>query len=65
MSIPDELAGHLIGQEGTGLCQIHDISHAKMSVHPQAVSGVCVVTARGSSREVGDALIIIGKRLAR
>ena len=65
VSIPDELAGHLIGREGTGLRQIHDISHAKMSVHPQAVSGARVVTARGSSREVGDALIVIGKRLAR
>ena len=49
ISIPDELAGHIIGHEGTGLRQIHDISHAKMSVYPHSVSGACVVSARGSS----------------
>ena len=65
VSIPDELAGHLIGREGTGLCQIHDISHAKMLVHPHSVSGAHVVTTRGSSCEVGDALTVIGKCLAR
>ena len=64
VSIPDKLAGHIIGREGTGLHQIHNISHAKMSVYPHLVSGVHVVSARGSSQEVGDALTIIGKRLA-
>ena len=57
--------GHIIGRKGTGLCQIHDISHAKMSVSPDLISGVHVVSARGSSCEVGDALTVIGKRLAR
>ena len=64
MSILDKLARHLIGWEGTGLRQIHDISHAKMSVSLHLVSGARVVSARGSSREVGDALTIIGKHLA-
>ena len=49
VSIPDKLARHLIGQEGTGLHQIHNISHAKMLVHPHSVSGVHVVITRGSS----------------
>ena len=65
ISILDKLAGHIIRREGTGLRQIHNISHAKMSVYPHSVSGVLVVSARGLSREVGDALTIIGKRLAR
>ena len=64
VSILDDLAGHIIGREGTGLCQIHNISNAKLSVYPTLVSGVRLVSARGSSREVGDALTIIGKRLA-
>ena len=65
LSIPDAQAGHLVGRAGTGLRQIHDISHAKLSVSPTVVSGSRVVTIRGSTREVGDATAAIGKRLAR
>ena len=65
MSILDDLAGHIVGRKGTGLCQIHDISNAKLLVYPTLVSGVHLVSARGSSRDVGDALTIISKRLAR
>jgi hypothetical protein len=65
LSIPDAQAGHLVGRAGTGLRQIHDISHAKLSVSPTVVSGSRVVTIRGSTREVGDATTAIGKRLAR
>ena len=65
LSIPDAQAGHLVGRAGTGLRQIHDISHAKLSVSPTIVSGSRVVTIRGSTREVGDATTAIGKRLAR
>jgi hypothetical protein len=39
LSIPDAQAGHLVGRAGTGLRQIHDISHAKLSVSPTVVSG--------------------------
>jgi KH domain-containing protein len=65
LSIPDAQAGHVVGRAGTGLRQIHDLSHAKLSVSPTVVSGSRVVTIRGSSREVGDATAAIGKRLAR
>ena len=65
LSIPDAQAGHLVGRAGTGLRQIHDISHAKLSVSPTVVSGSRVITIRGSTREVGDATTAIGKRLAR
>ena len=65
VSIPDDLARHIIGHEGTGLHQIHDISNAKLLVYPTLVSGVHLVSARGSSCEVGDALTIISKRLAQ
>ena len=64
ISILDKLAGHIIRHKGTGLHQIQDISHAKMLVYPHLVSGACVVSTRGSSQEVGDALTVIGKRLA-
>lgn len=66
MSIADEHAGHVIGRAGTGLRQIHDISHAKVSVSPSAsTSGLRAVSIRGTAREVGDALTAIGKRLGR
>ncbi|KAF5318483.1 hypothetical protein D9619_010628 [Psilocybe cf. subviscida] len=66
VSLADEHAGHVIGRAGTGLRQIHDISHAKVSVSPMAsTSGLRAVTIRGTAREVGDALSAIGKRVAR
>jgi hypothetical protein len=65
MSIPDVQTGHVVGRAGTGLRQIHDLSHAKLSVSPTVVSGSRAVTIRGSDREVGDAIAAIGKRLAR
>ena len=65
LSIPDVQAGHVIGRAGTGLRQIHDISHAKLSVSPTVVAGSRVVTIRGTGREAGDAVTAIGKRLAR
>ncbi|KAF9537414.1 hypothetical protein CPC08DRAFT_771303 [Agrocybe pediades] len=66
LSIADEQAGHIVGRAGTGLRQIHDISHAKVSVSSTASSsGLCAVTIRGTAREVGDAVSAIGKRIAR
>jgi KH domain len=65
MSIPDVQTGHIVGRAGTGLRQIHDLSHAKLSVSPTVISGSRAVTIRGSDREVGDAITAIGKRLAR
>jgi len=65
LSIPDVQTGHIVGRAGTGLRQIHDLSHAKLSVSPTVVSGSRAVTIRGSDREVGDAISAIGKRLAR
>ncbi|THU95830.1 hypothetical protein K435DRAFT_778861 [Dendrothele bispora CBS 962.96] len=66
LSIPDQQTGHVVGRAGTGLRQIHDISHAKISVSPPSgSSGLRSVTIRGTAREVGDAISAIGKRLAR
>ena len=66
LSIPDDQTGHVVGRAGTGLRQIHDVSHAKVSVAPPSgSSGFRSVTIRGTAREVGDAIVAIGKRLAR
>jgi hypothetical protein len=66
IAIPDGVAGHVIGKGGAGLRQAHDISHAKVSVAPlSGSSDTRVCTIRGSDREIGDALVVIGKRMAR
>ncbi|KAJ4473725.1 hypothetical protein J3R30DRAFT_3406595 [Lentinula aciculospora] len=64
VSVPDASAGHLVGRAGAGLQQIHNFSRARISVPPSGSSGARLVTIRGSRREVGDALVAIGKRLA-
>ncbi|KAJ4477286.1 hypothetical protein J3R30DRAFT_3703551 [Lentinula aciculospora] len=62
--VPNALAGHLVDHAGVGLKQIHDFSRACISVPPSGSSGARLVTIQGSRREVGDALVTIGKRLA-
>lgn len=64
LSIPDVQTSHVMGRAGTGLCQIHDLSHVKLSVSPTVVSSSCAITIWGSDREVGDAISAVGKRLA-
>src|SRR5258708_37757453 len=32
LTIPDAIAGHVIGHAGMGLCQIHDFSHVKVTI---------------------------------
>ncbi|KAJ4477197.1 hypothetical protein J3R30DRAFT_3703451 [Lentinula aciculospora] len=64
VSVPNASAGHLVGRAGAGLQQIHNFSRARISVPPSGSSGARLVTIRGSRREVGDALVAIGKRLA-
>ncbi|KAJ4478413.1 hypothetical protein J3R30DRAFT_3404461 [Lentinula aciculospora] len=59
--VPDASAGHLVGRAGAGLKQIHDFSCARILVPPSGSSGARLVTIWGSRREVGDALVAIGK----
>lgn len=66
LQVPDAQAGHLIGRAGSGLRQVHDYSRAKVSVAAATgVSDLRAVTIKGSAREVGDALVAVGKRIAR
>ena len=66
LQVPDAQAGHLIGRAGSGLRQVHDYSRAKVSVAAATgLSDLRAVTIKGSAREVGDALVAVGKRIAR
>jgi hypothetical protein len=67
VAIPDASATHVIGQGGQGLRQIHDISGARVAAYTLA-AGSCNerhVSIRGTDVQIGDALVVLGKRLAR
>jgi hypothetical protein len=65
--IPDASAQHVVGQGGKGLKQIHDISGARVNAYT-LVNGSRDerhVSIRGTDLQVGDALVVLGKRIAR
>lgn len=67
VAIPDAAAAHVIGQGGKGLKQVHDISGARISAYT-LVEGSCDerhVSIRGTDQQIGDALVVLGKRIAR
>ena len=67
VAIPDATAAHVIGQGGKGLKQLHDISGARVSAYT-LTSGPRDerhVSIRGTDEQIGDALVVLGKRLAR
>jgi hypothetical protein len=64
--IPDASAQHVVGQGGKGLKQIHDISGARVNAY--SVEGSIDerhVSIRGTDLQIGDALVVLGKRIAR
>lgn len=65
--IANNLAGHVVGRGGRGLKQISDISGARLSVFSTNVSGTEErhVSIRGTESQLGDALAVLGKRIAR
>ena len=65
--IPDASAQHAIGQGGKGLKQIHDISGARVNAYTLASGSRDErhVSIRGTDLQIGDALVVLGKRIAR
>jgi hypothetical protein len=65
--VPDALAGHVVGHQGRGLKQIADISGARVTafVLKGGPTDQRHVSIRGSDTQVGEALVVLGKRLAR
>jgi hypothetical protein len=67
VAIPDASAAHVVRQESQGLKQIHDISGAWVSAFTLA-SGPCdecFISIRGTDIQISDALVVLGKQLAR
>lgn len=67
VAIPDASAAHVIGQGGQGLRQIHDISGARVAAYTITAGSRDErhVSIRGTDVQIGDALVVLGKRLAR
>jgi KH domain len=65
--IPDASAQHVIGQGGKGLKQVHDISGARVNAYTLASDSRDErhVSIRGTDIQIGDALVVLGKRIAR
>jgi len=67
VAIPDATAAHVIGQGGKGLKQLHDISGARVSAYmlKSGLRDECHISIHGTDKQIGDALVVLGKRLAR
>ncbi|KAG6886639.1 hypothetical protein C0995_006314 [Termitomyces sp. Mi166 len=68
LEIPDSLVLHVIGHQGRGLKQAHDLSGswlAAFAVGPAGNEGRQFVTIRGTNQQIGEALVVIGKRIAK
>ena len=57
--------GHVVGRGGHGLKQVTDISSARVSAFTQEVNGCSerLVSIRGTNKQIGDALVVLGKRI--
>ncbi|KAG6883772.1 hypothetical protein C0995_011608 [Termitomyces sp. Mi166 len=68
LEIPDSLVSHVIGHQGRGLKQAHDLSGSRLAafaVGPAGNEGRRFVTIRGTDQQIGEALVVIGKRIAK
>jgi len=57
----------VVGCGGRGLKQVADISSARVSVHSQEIDGHWerLVSVWGTDKQLGDALVMLGKRIAQ
>ena len=64
--LADDLVGHVVGRGGRGLKQVADISSARVLVHSQEIDGHWerLVSIQGTDKQLGDALVVLGKRIA-
>ncbi|KAG6883260.1 hypothetical protein C0995_012550, partial [Termitomyces sp. Mi166 len=68
LKIPSSLVSHVIGHQGWGLKQAHDLSSswlATFAIGPIGNEGRQFVTIRGTNQQIGEALVVIGKHIAK
>ena len=68
LMLPDSLVTHVVSHQGRGLKQAHDLSGSRLAafmVGPAGGEGRRFVTIRGTDQQIGEALVIFGKRIAK
>ncbi|KAG6893055.1 hypothetical protein C0995_001726, partial [Termitomyces sp. Mi166 len=68
LEIPDSLVSHVIGHQGRGLKQAHDLSGSRLAAFAVGLAGNeghWFVTIRGTDQQIGEALMVIGKCIAK
>ncbi|KAG6871833.1 hypothetical protein C0995_015958, partial [Termitomyces sp. Mi166 len=68
LEIPNSLVSHVIRHQERGLKQAHDLSGswlATFAVGPAGNEGHWFVTIRGTDQQIGEALVVIEKRIAK
>ncbi|KAG6861187.1 hypothetical protein C0995_002814 [Termitomyces sp. Mi166 len=68
LEIPNSLVLHVIGHQEWGLKQAHDLSSSQLAtfaIGPAENEGHRFVTIRGTDQQIGEALVVIGKHIAK
>ncbi|KAG6871651.1 hypothetical protein C0995_001805 [Termitomyces sp. Mi166 len=68
LEIPDSLVSHVIGHQGWGLKQAHDLSGSRLAafaVGPAGNEGRRFITIRGTNQQIGEALVVIEKHIGK
>ncbi|KAG6880909.1 hypothetical protein C0995_003862, partial [Termitomyces sp. Mi166 len=68
LEIPDSLVSHVIGHQGWGLKQAHDLSGSQLAAFAVGLAGnegCWFVTIRGTDQQIGEALVVIGKHIGK
>jgi len=67
VAIPDVTAAHVIRQGGKELKQLHNISGAWVLAYmlKSGLRDEHHISIRGTNEQIGDALVVLGKRLAQ
>ncbi|KAG6898684.1 hypothetical protein C0995_008863, partial [Termitomyces sp. Mi166 len=68
LEIPNSLVSHVIRHQGQGLKQAHNLSSSWLVafvVGPAENEGCWFVTIRGTDQQIGEALVVIGKCIAK
>ncbi|KAG5337503.1 hypothetical protein C0989_009486 [Termitomyces sp. Mn162] len=67
LELPDFLVAHMVGHQGQGLKQALDISGTHLAAFTvSSAGGDCqFVSIQGSDQQIGEALVVIGKQIAK